>query len=132
MKAAKGDGWKAWKHLLNRYDNFTDRDIDTTLKALESLKHQHGTNMAVHLDKFGLLVSRLAQFGRLVPENELIRRLKDSITEDTYKAVKTLINQQNLPGQQPFLLEVPELSWSLARPMRLVYSSVPLRACMHV
>ena len=64
--------------------------------------HQHGTNIAVRLDKFDLLVSRLAQFGRLVPENELIRRLKDSITKDTYKAVKMLINQHNLPGQQPF------------------------------
>ena len=77
------------------------RDIDTTLKALESLRHQHGTNMAVHLDKFDLLVSRLAQFGHIVSQTELIRRLKDSITEDTYKAVKTLINQRNLPGQAP-------------------------------
>ena len=49
LKAAKGDGWTAWKHLLSRYDGFTERDIDTTLKALESLKHQHCTKLAPYL-----------------------------------------------------------------------------------
>ena len=101
-KGAKNDGWAAWRNLLNRYGGFTRRDIDATLKQLETLKHQHGTNIAIHLDKFDVLVSRLAQFGRQIPEDELIHRLKDSVTEDTYKAVKMLINQNNLPGQQPF------------------------------
>ena len=79
------------------------RDIDAALKQLETLKDQHGTNIAIHLNKFDYLIGRLSRFGRTVPEDELIRRLKDSITEDTYKAGKTLINQHNLPGQQPFL-----------------------------
>ena len=59
------------------------------MKQLESLKHAYGTNIALHLDKLNYLVGRLHRYDKKIPNDELIRRLKDSITEDTYKAVKT-------------------------------------------
>ena len=55
-KGAKNDGWYAWRNLLNRYDYFTPKDIDATLKKLEALQHSHNTKIALGLYKFDFLV----------------------------------------------------------------------------
>ena len=68
QKGTKNDGWAAWRNLLHQHGGFIHRDIDTALKQLETLKHQHGTNIALHLDKFDYLVGRLSRFGVTIPD----------------------------------------------------------------
>ena len=96
-KSTKTDGRNAWRNLLNRYDGFTPRDIGVKLSSILMAP----TSLSA-LTNLNFLLADSTDMANSLKDDKLICRLKDSATEDTYKAMKTVINQHTLPGQTPF------------------------------
>ena len=101
-QAPEYNGWAAWQELLARYDRHTETQKQTLKKQAATLKHHHGTNIALHIDKFHRLFG-LLQDCRYVPdEDEKVEWLMNSVSDPIYEGVKAIAQATILDGTLTF------------------------------
>jgi hypothetical protein len=105
-KAAASNGWEAGRYLIDRYEGFSIKQREKSLKTLiETIRHTNGTNMTRHIDKFERICGMMAHNNPTKPptdEEKWICFWPQSKIEPTYDSVHANCTDKQLEGTLTF------------------------------
>jgi hypothetical protein len=103
-KAAASNGREAGRYLIDRYEGFSKQREKSLKTLIETIRHNNGTNMTRHIDKFERICGMMAHNNPTKPptDEEKVDWFLASVKDRAYNSVHAICTDKQLEGTLTF------------------------------